>query len=601
MTDNSDTVEKQRIATDLTPVVEAAHELARSLGLDPYPVDYWIVDNDEMNELIAYDGFQTRYPHWRWGMKYTQQAVQNQYAGGKAFEIVNNDNPSAAFLQQSNSIADQKAVITHVEAHADFFKHNQWFSDDPSAADLLAQHAQRIQSYMDDPEIGREAVESFIDDVTTIADHIDHTTTATRQVPVDDSTTPTDDTSLDGWISDMRIRGEVKDQVFDSDWLDDNESTDDTPDPETDVLAFLHRFGQQYDADREQAVTFDAWQRDVLSMLRTESYYFAPQRLTKTMNEGWASYWESIMMTDETLAGSDEIITYADHMAQVLNSPGYNPYKLGKAMWEYIENDANRTEVVDKLLRVRGVTPRSFHDTVDFEAVHDHFTFDSTYDPAKRHYSLARPENRAFLENTSRKELEEHNRYIMDTDRYDTVAEALADVDPRAGWDRLFEVRETHNDITFIEQFFTQEFVVSEQYFSYEYNHNTDQMEVSSTDVEDVKKKLLLNMTNFGKPAIHVAEKNYQNQRELLLEHDYNGVMLDLQQAEKTLERVFNLWGRPVNLKTIIKTSDDGQSEEGRLFRYNGETHHEKSLRWNKVEHLSAASVDYDTKPDEWV
>ena len=44
------------------PVAEAA-ALARKLGLDPYPVNYWVVDHDEMNQLIAYGGFQRRYPH----------------------------------------------------------------------------------------------------------------------------------------------------------------------------------------------------------------------------------------------------------------------------------------------------------------------------------------------------------------------------------------------------------------------------------------------------------------------------------------------------------------------------------------------------------
>ena len=53
-----------------------------------------------MNELIAYGGFQRRYPHWRWGMSYDRQRKQRQFLGGKAFEIVNNDDPSNAFLQE---------------------------------------------------------------------------------------------------------------------------------------------------------------------------------------------------------------------------------------------------------------------------------------------------------------------------------------------------------------------------------------------------------------------------------------------------------------------------------------------------------------------
>ena len=53
----------QREASELEEPVSMANELAERVGLDAYPVSYWIVDYDEMDELIAYDGLQRRYPH----------------------------------------------------------------------------------------------------------------------------------------------------------------------------------------------------------------------------------------------------------------------------------------------------------------------------------------------------------------------------------------------------------------------------------------------------------------------------------------------------------------------------------------------------------
>src|SRR6056297_3870354 len=151
---------KLNAADSVTEPVVEARKLAQKLGLDPYPTNYWIVDYDEMNELIAYDGFQERYPHWRWGMKYDRQQKQGQYGGGKAFEIVINDDPAHAFLQESNGLADQKAVITHVEAHSDFFANNRWYGmftggradeDQVNAAAMLERHARAIDEYMADP------------------------------------------------------------------------------------------------------------------------------------------------------------------------------------------------------------------------------------------------------------------------------------------------------------------------------------------------------------------------------------------------------------------------------------------------------------------
>ena len=49
------------------------------------------------------------------------------------------------------------------------------------------------------------------------------------------------------------------------------------------------------------------WQLDVLSIIRDEAYYFAPQAQTKIMNEGWASYWHCTIMTRQGLEPADVI------------------------------------------------------------------------------------------------------------------------------------------------------------------------------------------------------------------------------------------------------------------------------------------------------
>jgi stage V sporulation protein R len=144
--------------------------------------------------------------------------------------------------------------------------------------------------------------------------------------------------------------------------------------------------------------------------------------------------------------------------------------------------------------------------------------------------------------------------------------------------------------------------------------HSSGDYRATSSDYEDVKKKLMLQMTNFGKPTIAVADGNYRNRNELLLEHQYNGVALDVEQAKETLARVFELWGRPVALRTIEKTYDEHDLEVARRrdrepepvkvgleLRYDGSGFDEVELNWDDVEHLAATDVDYDTKPEEWL
>ncbi|WP_134671277.1 SpoVR family protein [Halorussus marinus] len=648
-------------AEQLDEPAAEARNLAMKLGLDPYDVNYWVVDYDEMNELIAYNGFQERYPHWRWGMQYDRQQKQGQYTGGKAFEIVINDDPSHAFLQESNALADQKAVITHVEAHSDFFANNEWygmFAEDLDAAAMLERHARRIESYMTDPEIDREAVERWIDSVLCLEDNIDQHQPFKRQFERADDEEFEDD-ELAERLDEMDLSEEVKRQVFDEEWVKAQSEDADLDEPEMDVLAFLRDHGKAFDGETGKAVEMEEWQREILEMLRAESYYFAAQKLTKVMNEGWAAYWESMMMGEETFAGDDEFLSYADHQARVLNSPGLNPYKLGKELWEYIENTENRREVCRKLLRVEGITWRNFHDTVDFDRVQELLAPDPALDRitpetladlrdlpaekideaaldraaagdldvaeypwkvldyeglAERHFSLCKPQNRGFLRSVSQQDLEQFARYLLDDARYDSIEAAIAAVDYAAGWDKLREIRESHNDVTFLDGYLTQEFVTDNEYFTYEFSQTTGDYRVASTDYEDVKKKLMLQFTNFGKPTIAVYDGNYNNRNELLLGHHYNGVMLDVEQAKRTLERVFDLWGRPVNLKTIVKEIDDRDAEiarrrdrepepeeQGKLLRYDGEQFTMEDLPWSEVEEIAATEVDYDTKPEEWL
>jgi len=642
-------------ADRLQEAVDGARQLAEKLGLEPYDVNYWVVDYDEINRAAAYGGFQKRYPHWRWGMNYDRQSKQDQYTPSRIYELVVNDDPCHAYLQVSNELADQKAVITHVEAHADFFANNGWFQDlagDFEAAATLARHAETIESYMRDPEIDREEVEAWIDHVLCLEDNIDpHGTDGSADAEAED---------VRDRLDELGLSEEVRKEVFDEDWLGEDEAGGpEVPEsPRKDILAFLAEHGKSYDKETEKALEYEDWQRDIIEILRREAYYFAPQKMTKVMNEGWSAFWESIMMGNEAFAGDDEVLTYADHQAKVLSSPGLNPYKLGKELWEYIENKTNREEVIDRLLRVEGITPGTFHERVDFDAVEqelspsypldeirdetlqdlreldcalDHDALeraiegevDVSHYPwkvlsyeglAERHFSLTRKQNRGFLRRVKPGGLEEKYRYMFDIDMYASVEEALGDVDYTAGWEELREVRETHNDVTFIDEFLTEEFVRENEYFAYEYSHATGNYHATTDEYEDVKKKLLLRFTNFGKPTVRVHDANYDNAGELLLVHDYNGVVLNTEKAKRTLERVHELWGRPVNLKTVVKEVDDNvmkmarrrgkepdSKERGVLIRFNGENFERRGLDDDETEELTATSIDYDTKPEDWL
>ncbi len=164
------------MTTNLSPRLSEmkarVEELARSQGLDFYPVIFEMIDYEQMNQIAAYGGFPTRYPHWRFGMEYERLSKSYRYGLSKIYEMVVNTNPVYAYLLTANSEMDQKLVMAHVYGHADFFKNNIWFSPtNRKMMDEAANHAARVRRYIQ--RYGIEKVETFVDACLSLEDLID--------------------------------------------------------------------------------------------------------------------------------------------------------------------------------------------------------------------------------------------------------------------------------------------------------------------------------------------------------------------------------------------------------------------------------------------
>jgi stage V sporulation protein R len=121
------------------------------------------------------------------------------------------------------------------------------------------------------------------------------------------------------------------------------------------------------------------------------------------------------------------------------------------------------------------------------------------------------------------------------------------------GREKIFEVRSVHNDLTFIDSFLTLDFCRRHKLFSFGYNQESGYYEIESRQFEDIKKRLLANLTNAGRPNIKVRDGNYKNRGELFLEHKYNGAELKISYARDTLANIHRLWNRPVHVETVLE------------------------------------------------
>ncbi|HEX8195175.1 MAG TPA: SpoVR family protein [Pyrinomonadaceae bacterium] len=141
------------------------------------------------------------------------------------------------------------------------------------------------------------------------------------------------------------------------------------------------------------------------------------------------------------------------------------------------------------------------------------------------------------------------------------------DLENRYGRDKIFEVRELDNDVSFLRNYLTKELCEELDLFVFELVEE-EEWTITEKKWEKVRDALVANMTNFGFPYIVVADGDYNGNRELYLKHLYEGSELDERYAQKTLEHVYRLWGRPVHLETIV-------DEEKTVLRYDGENHEE--------------------------
>ncbi len=131
-----------------------------------------------------------------------------------------------------------------------------------------------------------------------------------------------------------------------------------------------------------------------------------------------------------------------------------------------------------------------------------------------------------------------------------------------SGIQKIFEVRELDNDVSFLRNYLTKDLV--KDLDLYLYRKEGDEWVIVEKNWEKVRDGIVQSMTNFSYPYLVIDDGDYRGNRELYIKHLYEGQDLDLVYGEKTLQHVYTLWGRPVHLETLydgkrILLSFDGE------------------------------------------
>jgi stage V sporulation protein R len=140
---------------------------------------------------------------------------------------------------------------------------------------------------------------------------------------------------------------------------------------------------------------------------------------------------------------------------------------------------------------------------------------------------------------------------------------------PDMGRQKIFEVRELDNDVSFLRNYLTKDLV--KELDLYIYRKEGDEWVIVEKDWEKVRDGIVASMTNFGSPYLVIDNGDYHGNSELYIKHLFEGQELDLVYAEKTLQYMYQLWGRPVHLETVYE-------DKRILLTYDGERNTKSTL-----------------------
>jgi len=479
--------------TTLSRTYEAIEKIAlEELRLDVYPNQLEIISSEQMLDAYSSVGMPLMYQHWSFGKRFVFE--ENLYRSGRrglAYELVINSNPCIAYLMEENTMAMQALVTAHASfGHNHFFKNNYLFRQWTDAGSILA-YMEFAKKYVTKCEerYGTAAVEAILDSAHAL---MDQGVFRYRRPPR---------LSSEKERERARERLEYEEQSYNDLWRTlparAEDGSSDTIEhevserkrklnlPEENLLYFLEK----------NSLILEPWQRELLRIVRVVAQYFYPQRQTKVMNEGCATFVHYYIMNrlyDQGRIGEGAMLEILQSHSNVVfqpdfndpRFPGINPYALGFALMRDIQRICDDPTAEDR--------------------------------------------------------------------------EWFPEIAGTGAWrETLLDAWANHRDESFVLQYLSPALIRSFRLFLLKDNSNESYCEVSSIHNErgyGAIRAALSRSYDIGasQPDIQVVDVDLLGDRHLRLQHNVkNGILLDEENRDATLRHVRRLWGYDVSLAGV--------------------------------------------------
>ncbi len=320
---------------------KAISHIANDFRLKTFPNQIEIITAEQMMDAFSNVGMPLGYSHWSFGKQFVN--IEKNYKRGYmglAYEIVINSNPCIAYLLEENTMTMQAMVLAHAcYGHNSFFKNNYLFktwTNPDSIIDYLVFSKQYIAQC--EQKHGVEAVETFLDACHALMNYgVDRYKRPARL-------------SLQEEKARQRAREDYLQSQVNELWRTipnyrKNDSSNEQEqalsfpsEPQENLLYFIEK----------NAPLLESWQREIIRIVRKIAQYYYPQRQTKVMNEGWASYWHYTIINslyDQGLVTDEFMLEFIQNHTNLVAQQsfdtqyfsGINPYTLGFGIYSDIK------------------------------------------------------------------------------------------------------------------------------------------------------------------------------------------------------------------------------------------------------------------------
>jgi stage V sporulation protein R len=330
----------------LQTVYEAVQKIAlEDLGLNVFPNQIEVISAEQMLDAYSSVGMPLMYSHWSYGKRFVRdELLYRKGYQALAYEIVINSNPCISYYMEENTMAMQTLVLAHAAfGHNHFFKNNYLFQQwtDPNGILDYLEFAKRYVCECEERH-GVAAVESILDAAHALMNQGVFRYRRASKLKLSEYESRRRERLANQALaySDLWRTVPIPAQAREP-TLSEQEAAERKQRlrlPEENLLYFLEK----------NSPVLQDWQRELLRIVRNVAQYFYPQRQTKLMNEGCATFVHYHIVNrlyDDGLISEGALLEILHSHSNVVYQTGYdnphhsgmNPYALGFAMMQDIQ------------------------------------------------------------------------------------------------------------------------------------------------------------------------------------------------------------------------------------------------------------------------